>query len=83
MSRSQKKGVFYPLFFFKKFSSLHVLKDRFCRSVKVPFEFTEKSGSIYNGKMFSKFVGSPLVLGQRFGEFIPTRAIYIPKKKIC
>jgi ribosomal protein S19 len=81
MARSSKKGLFFPTFFFKQSQDANVLYNRFCRAVKVPAEFIENRISVYNGKTFSKIQGSALLLGQRFGEFVPTRAIYVPKKK--
>jgi small subunit ribosomal protein S19 len=81
MARSTKKGVFYPLFFFKKSKNLGFLQNCFCRSVKIPAEFVDRTSTIYNGKGFIKSTISSLMLGQRFGEFAPTRAIYVPKRK--
>jgi len=81
MARSIKKGVFYPLCFFKKFLNNPVIYESFCRAPKVPYEFTDRLVFVYNGHNFSKVSLQALTLGQRFGEFAPTRAIYKPKIK--
>jgi len=81
MARSIKKGVFYPLCFFKKFLNDPVIYESFCRAPKVPHEFTDRLAFVYNGRNFSKVSLQALTLGQRFGEFAPTRAIYKPKIK--
>lgn len=81
MARSFKKGVFFPLFFVKKFKDKNFSKFLFSRSIKISVQTLDSEFFIHNGKVFKPVEINLIKLGHRFGEFSASRAKFIPKVK--
>jgi ribosomal protein S19 len=77
MARSKNKGLFFPLFFFKK----SVILTLYCRTAKIPNSFIDKTVQIHTGNRFRLALLTKETLHHRFGELAFTRAFYVPKKK--
>jgi len=77
MARSKNKGLFFPLFFFKK----SVISTLYCRAAKIPNSFIDKTVQIHTGNRFRFAVLVKATLHHRLGELAFTRAFYVPKKK--
>jgi small subunit ribosomal protein S19 len=80
MARSFYKGTFFPNFLIRLNSNKLPIRF-YARSAKIPVKFFNATTSVYNGHVFKPFTIDKDVIGWRFGEFSPTRAVFIPKAK--
>lgn len=78
MSRSLFKGPLIP-------SDLKLHKKKpiqlFNKNLMILPEYLNYTFHVYNGKTFSLLTIKEMMIGYKFGEFIPTRARYQYKKK--
>lgn len=80
MARSTFKGLFFARSLFK--TSLEFFPRRvYFRSSFIPAQLANSVVSVYNGKIFKDFKVTGLFFGYRFGEFVLTRSLFVPKKK--
>lgn len=80
MKRSKKKGPFILLQHKNKTlnkNSILVLK----RNFEITFQIIGITCHVYDGKKFSKLNISENMVGHKLGEFVPTRAKFVFKKK--
>jgi ribosomal protein S19 len=84
MTRSLKKGFFFPYFFFKtKFKTL-VKEDKLTlmsRGVRILDSFIGHNIFVYNGKKFVSLNVSSESTRHKFGEFSTTRVPFVHKRK--
>ena len=87
MSRSVWKGPFVDFGLLRSLmkkekgeASKEPLKVYSRRSLILP-EFVGLEVEIYNGKAFQKVLLKEEMIGHYFGEFAPTRKLFVPKEK--
>lgn len=78
MSRSSKKGPFVDAKLLKKVMAQKQTGSKtplktWARSSQVPPDFVGHTFLIHNGKIFKEVYISETMVGQRLGEFSPTR----------
>ena len=78
MSRSNKKGPYIDEKLMKKVmlqkqSGAKVPIKTWARSCQIPPEFVGVTFAVHNGKMFKDVFVTESMVGQRLGEFSPTR----------
>lgn len=80
MKRSKKKGPFILLQQKNKTSNentIFILK----RNFEITFKIVGMTCHVYDGKKFTKLSISETMVGHKLGEFVPTRAKFVFKKK--
>lgn len=77
MSRSKYKGPFFKVNLIKKKKWMKITN----KNLTILPEYSNRSVSIYNGKIFINLEINDKMIGFKFGEFINTRKKHIYKKK--
>lgn len=78
MSRSAKKGPYIDQKLLKKVLKVKQTGEKkviktWARACQIPPEFVGQTLGVYNGKNFIEIYISESMVGQRLGEFSPTR----------
>ena len=86
MTRSVWKGPFVDMYLIKKAEAVRssgrndVIKTWSRRSTILP-EFVGLEVEIHNGRGFQSVLIKEEMIGHYFGEFAPTRKMFVPKEK--